>query len=45
MGWGSCGPPPEPADEGKGVKPQLNAGSSAFKGGEAHTKRGIVMGE
>jgi IS605 OrfB family transposase len=28
-GWGSCGPP-EPADEGKGVKPSLNAGSSAL---------------
>jgi len=27
MGWGSC-EPPEPADEGKGVKPALNAGSS-----------------
>ncbi|NHW23918.1 MAG: hypothetical protein HA489_06695 [Archaeoglobales archaeon] len=27
MGWGSC-EPPEPADEGKGVKPSLNAGSS-----------------
>jgi len=26
----------EPADEGKGVKPSLNAGSSAFKGGVAH---------
>jgi IS605 OrfB family transposase len=26
-GWGSC-EPPEPADEGKGVKPSLNAGSS-----------------
>jgi hypothetical protein len=35
-GWGSC-EPPEPADEGKGVKPSLNAGSSAFKGGVAHT--------
>jgi putative transposase len=34
-GWGSC-EPPEPADEGKGVKPSLNAGSSAFKGGVAH---------
>ena len=28
-GWGSCGPP-EPADEGKGVKPSLNAGSFAL---------------
>jgi len=27
MGWGSC-EPPEPADEGKGAKPALNAGSS-----------------
>ncbi|RSN67746.1 hypothetical protein D9Q81_08115 [Candidatus Korarchaeum cryptofilum] len=27
MGWGSC-EPPEPADEGTGVKPALNAGSS-----------------
>ena len=27
MGWGSCGSP-EPADEGKGAKPALNAGSS-----------------
>jgi len=27
MGWGSC-EPPEPADEGIGVKPTLNAGSS-----------------
>jgi len=26
-GWRSC-EPPEPADEGRGVKPQLNAGSS-----------------
>jgi transposase len=26
-GWGSC-EPPGPADEGKGVKPSLNAGSS-----------------
>jgi putative transposase len=35
MGWGSC-ELPEPADEGKGVKPSLNAGSSAFQGGVAH---------
>jgi putative transposase len=27
MGWGRC-EPPEPADEGNGVKPQANAGSS-----------------
>jgi len=27
IGWRSCGPP-EPADEGKGVKSSLNAGSS-----------------
>jgi IS605 OrfB family transposase len=27
MGWGSC-EPPKPADEGTGVKPALNAGSS-----------------
>jgi len=27
MGWGSC-EPPEPADEGKGFTPALNAGSS-----------------
>ncbi|TDA29228.1 MAG: hypothetical protein DSO00_04790 [Archaeoglobi archaeon] len=26
-GWGSC-EPPEPADEGRGAKPSLNAGSS-----------------
>jgi hypothetical protein len=26
----------EPADEGKDVKPQLNAGKLAFKGGTAH---------
>ncbi|NHW24110.1 MAG: hypothetical protein HA489_07705 [Archaeoglobales archaeon] len=30
MGWGSC-EPPEPADEGKGVKPSLNAGSSRLQ--------------
>ncbi|MEG9194929.1 MAG: zinc ribbon domain-containing protein [Candidatus Methanoglobus sp.] len=29
-GWGSC-EPPGPADEGKGVKPSLNAGSSRLK--------------
>ena len=28
-GWGSC-EPPEPADEGRGVKPSLNAGSFAL---------------
>jgi len=30
MGWGRC-EPPEPADEGKGVKPSLNAGSSRLQ--------------
>jgi len=30
-GWGSLAL--EPAEEGKGAKPQLNAGNSAFKGG------------
>jgi transposase len=30
MGWGSC-EPPGPADEGKGVKPSLNAGSSRLQ--------------
>jgi len=29
-GWGSC-EPPEPADEGIGVKPALNAGSSRLQ--------------
>ena len=29
-GWGSC-EPPGPADEGRGVKPSLNAGSSRLK--------------
>jgi len=32
MGWGSC-EPPEPADEGTGVKPALNAGSLVLQGG------------
>jgi len=30
MGWGSC-EPPKPADEGIGVKPTLNAGSSLLQ--------------
>jgi IS605 OrfB family transposase len=34
-GWGSR-EPPKPADEAGGVKPQLNAGSPALKGGVAH---------
>ena len=32
MGWGSC-EPPEPADEGTGAKPALNAGSLVLQGG------------
>ena len=35
MGWGR-GEPPEPADEAKGEKPMLNAGSLALKGEAAH---------
>jgi len=34
-GWGSS-EPPEPANEAKGVKPQLNAGSLALQDGVAH---------
>jgi len=30
MGWGSC-EPREPADEGNGIKPSLNAGSSLLQ--------------
>ncbi|MCQ4153417.1 MAG: hypothetical protein NOM71_04055 [Archaeoglobi archaeon] len=35
MGWGSC-EPPEPADEGKGVKPPLTPEAPEFSRGAAH---------
>uniref|UniRef100_A0A7J3SKZ8 Uncharacterized protein n=1 Tax=Fervidicoccus fontis TaxID=683846 RepID=A0A7J3SKZ8_9CREN len=35
MGWRRC-ESPEPADEAKGEKPQLNAGSLVLQGGAAH---------
>ena len=34
-GWGEVSPP-EPPDEAKGEKPQLNAGSLVLQGGVAH---------
>jgi hypothetical protein len=39
MGWGRGEPYPEPADEAKGVKPQLNAGSLVLHGEVAHFSR------
>jgi len=36
MGWGRGEPSPEPADEAKGEKPMLNAGSLVLQSGVAH---------
>ena len=41
MGWGR-GEPPEPANEAKGEKPQLNAGSLVLQEGVAHIETPIL---
>jgi IS605 OrfB family transposase len=41
-GWGSC-EPPEPADEGNGMKPSLNAGSSRLQSWSSSLNRREAM--
>ena len=42
MGWGEVAPPPEPANEAGGEKPQLNAGSLVLQDGVAHIETPIL---
>jgi hypothetical protein len=42
MGGGRC-EPPEPADEGNGVKPTLNAGSSRLWSWSSSLSSGLVI--